>query len=153
MLFHGPLTGYVKLRVAREPGMPGTFSPPPRVSDPDMHHNTCVTHAPWCMARSLTSGFLWIRRRGKRSQHSRRMRNQQFYGSCKRPMPRCHRLNLLERSFSNDAGVNKRHVNGLEHGCGISMANALEILQSCNKPSIWSLAMDFNLTLFADFSA
>ena len=24
--------------------MPGTFSPPPRVSDPDMHHGTCVTH-------------------------------------------------------------------------------------------------------------
>ena len=22
-------------------GMPGTFSPPPQVSDPDMHHGTC----------------------------------------------------------------------------------------------------------------
>ena len=29
--------------------MPGTFSPPPRVTDPDMHHGTCVTHVPWCM--------------------------------------------------------------------------------------------------------
>ena len=38
--------------------MPGTFSPPPRVSDPDMHHGTCVTHVPWCMTGSLTSGFL-----------------------------------------------------------------------------------------------
>ena len=37
------------------PGMPGTFSPPPRVSNPDMHarivnsrfyHGTCVTHVP-----------------------------------------------------------------------------------------------------------
>ena len=27
--FHGPLTRYVKLRVAHAPGMPGTFSPPP----------------------------------------------------------------------------------------------------------------------------
>ena len=44
--FHGPLTRYVKLRVAHTPGMPGTFSPPPRVSDPDMHHGTCVTHVP-----------------------------------------------------------------------------------------------------------
>ena len=38
---HGPLTRYVKLRVAHAPGMPGTFSPPPRNSDPDMHHGTC----------------------------------------------------------------------------------------------------------------
>ena len=34
---HGPLARWVKLRVAHAPGMPGTFSPPPRVSDPDMH--------------------------------------------------------------------------------------------------------------------
>ena len=45
--------------------MPGTFSPSPQVSDPDMHHGTCVTHVPWCMPGSLTSGFLWNRRRGK----------------------------------------------------------------------------------------
>ena len=61
---HGPLARYVKLRAAHAPGMPGTFSPPPRVSDPDMHHGTCVTHVPWCMPGSLTSGFLWIRWRG-----------------------------------------------------------------------------------------
>ena len=30
-------------------GMPGTFSLPPRVSDPDTHHGTCVTHALCCM--------------------------------------------------------------------------------------------------------
>ena len=66
--------------------MLGTFSPPPRVSDPDIHHGTCVTHVPWCMPGSLTSGFLWSRWRGKRSRHSRRMRNPQFYVSGKRPM-------------------------------------------------------------------
>ena len=43
---HGPLTRYVILWVAHVPGMPGTFSPPPRVGDPDMHHGTCVTHVP-----------------------------------------------------------------------------------------------------------
>ena len=43
---NGPLARYVKLRVAHAPGMPGTFSPPPRVSDPDMHHGTCVKHVP-----------------------------------------------------------------------------------------------------------
>ena len=62
------------------------FSPPPLVSDPDMHHGTCVTHVPWCMSGLLTIGFLWSRWRGKRSRHSRRMRNPQFYVSGKRPM-------------------------------------------------------------------
>ena len=64
----------------------GTFSRPPRVSDPDMHQGTCVTHVPWCMPGSLTSGFLWNRWRGKRSRHSRCMRNPRFYVSSKRPM-------------------------------------------------------------------
>ena len=58
---HGPLTRYVKLRVAHAPGMLGPFPPPPMsgkplISDPDMHHGTCVTHVPWCMSGSLTRG-------------------------------------------------------------------------------------------------
>ena len=48
---------------AHAPGMPGTFSPQARGSDPDMHQGTCITHVPWCMPGSLTSGFLWSRRR------------------------------------------------------------------------------------------
>ena len=28
----------------------------PLVSDPGMHHGTCVTHVPWCMPGSLTCG-------------------------------------------------------------------------------------------------
>ena len=28
----------------------------PQVSDSDMHHGTCVTHVPWCISGSLTSG-------------------------------------------------------------------------------------------------
>ena len=54
-----------KIAGAHVPGMPGTFSPPRQVSDPDMHHGTCVTHVPWCMSGSLTSGFLRNRRWGK----------------------------------------------------------------------------------------
>ena len=54
-----------KIADAHAPGMLGTFSPPSRVIDPDMHHGTCVTHVPWCMPGSLTIGFLWNRRRGK----------------------------------------------------------------------------------------
>ena len=54
-----------KIAGAHAPGMPGTLSPSPQVSDPAMHHGTCVTHVPWCMPGSLTSGFLWNRRRGE----------------------------------------------------------------------------------------
>ena len=86
IITHGPLARYVKLWVAHAPGMPGTLSPSPWVSDPDMHHGTCVTHVPWCMPGSLASSFLWNRWLGKRSRHSRRMRNPQFYVSGKRPM-------------------------------------------------------------------
>ena len=35
-----------KIAGAHAPGMPGTISPSPQVSDPDMHHGTCVTHVP-----------------------------------------------------------------------------------------------------------
>ena len=57
----GALTRYPRLLVARAPGMPGTFSPPPTskktlVSDPGIHHGTCATHLPWCMSGSLTRG-------------------------------------------------------------------------------------------------
>ena len=83
--WHGPFTRYAKLRVVHAPGMPGTFSPPPRVSDPDMHHGTCVTPVPRCMPGSLTCGFLWSRWRGNRSRHSRRMHNLQFYVFDKSP--------------------------------------------------------------------
>ena len=86
----GPLTRNAKLRFAHALGIPGTFFPPLGVSDPDMHFDTCVTHVPWCMPGSLTSGFLWSRLRGKRSRHSRCMRNPQFCLSGKRPVGICH---------------------------------------------------------------
>ena len=81
LLTNGLLTRYVKLRVAHAPGMPGTFYPPPTskkplVSDPGIHHDTCVTHV----------GIANLRWRGKRSRHFRRMRNPQFYVSVKRSM-------------------------------------------------------------------
>ena len=77
---HGPLARYVKLWVAHAPGMPC-------VSDPDIHHGTCVTHVSWCMSGSVTSCFLWSRWQWKRSRYSRRMRNPQLNVSGKRPMP------------------------------------------------------------------
>ena len=72
-----------KLWVAHAPGMPGTLFPRPWVSDPNMHHDTCVTHVSWCMPGSLTNGFLWSRWLGKTfpafPEHA------QFYVSSKRP--------------------------------------------------------------------
>ena len=59
VLVHGPFTRYVKLRVA--PGnagnvFPAPISKEPLVSDPGLHHVTCVTHVPLCMSGSLTHG-------------------------------------------------------------------------------------------------
>ena len=85
-LAHGPLARYVKSQVEHAPGMLEMFSLPPQASDPDMHHGTCVTHVPWCMLGSLTSGFPWSRWWGKHSRHSRCMRNRKFYVSGKRPV-------------------------------------------------------------------
>ena len=82
-LSHRPFTRYAQLRVAHAPGMPGTLSPPPRVSDPDMHPGTCVTHVPGCMSGSLTRGFHWCLWRGKRSRHSRcTTRNSTYLVRC-----------------------------------------------------------------------
>ena len=86
ILSHVPLIRCVKLRVAHAPKMLGTFSPPPRFNDSDMHHGTCVTHVPWYMSGSPTSGFLWSRWREKHSRHSRRMCKPQCCVSGKRRM-------------------------------------------------------------------
>ena len=113
--FHGPLTRYVKLRVAHAPGMLGTFSPPPRVRDPDMHHGTCVAYVPWCMSGSLTNGLLWSSWRGKRSRHSRRMPNPQFYLSGKRPM---QPIQVISWSiFSNILIIDTPYLASLWTGC------------------------------------
>ena len=95
---HGPLARYVQLRVAHVLRMSGTFSTPPRINDPDRYYGTCVTHVPWCMPGSLTSGFLWSRWRGKCSRHSGRMRNPQFYISGTRPMTKWYLMSDLVQS-------------------------------------------------------
>ena len=94
-VINGPLTRYVKLRAVHAPGMPGTFSPPPRISDPDMYHRT------WCISGSLASGFIWSRLRGKRSRYSRCMRNPEFYVYGKRPIVclMCCRMTPIPQSI------------------------------------------------------
>ena len=64
-VLYGPLATYVNLRITHALGMPGTFSTPPWVGDPDMHQGK-----PSCMAGSLTSSFLWSPWLGKHSRHS-----------------------------------------------------------------------------------
>ena len=109
---------YVKLRVEQTPRMPGTFSPPPRVWDPDMHHSTCVTYVPWCRLGSLTSGFFWSWWRGKPSRDSQCMGNPQFYVSGKRPML----LDIYDNRFHvfNQEGF---QIPAL-HQCGEMVKNA-----------------------------
>ena len=102
-----------KIAGAHARGMPGTFSPSPQVSDPDMHHGTCVTHVPWCMPGSLTYGFLWKRRREKFSRHSRRMRNLQFYVSGKRPIDlfaQSGQATLQHQNVISYAMITKRYL-------------------------------------------
>ena len=66
--------------------MPGTLSPPPRVSNPGMHYGTCGTHVPWCMPGSLTSGFLWSRWWGKTFPAFPAHAQPPFYVFGKRPI-------------------------------------------------------------------
>ena len=79
-----------KIAVAHAPGMPGTFSPPPSsketASKRSRHASRHVRHARAVMHVGIANP----RWRGKRSRHSGRMRNPQFYVSGKRPMVLYH---------------------------------------------------------------
>ena len=83
---HWPFARYVKLRVTHAPGILEQFLPPLRVSDPDMHHDTCVSHVPWCMSGSLTSGFPLKLVVGKTFPAFRAHAQAAIYASGKRPM-------------------------------------------------------------------
>ena len=86
---HGPLTRYVQVWVAHAPGMPGTFSPSPTSKEStsmlSRHASRHVRDARAVMHVGIANPRWW----GKRSQHSRRMRNPQFYVSGKRPIAVC----------------------------------------------------------------
>ena len=59
-------------------------------------HNCCfMTHVARCLSGSLTSGFLWSRRRGKRSRNFRRMRNPQFAYLVRGPLCRKNALSMI----------------------------------------------------------
>ena len=93
---HGPLTRYVKSRVAHAPGMPGTFSPPhilkETASQRSRHASRHVRHARAVMHVGIANPRWW----GKRSRHSRCMRNPQFCVSGKRPIMHSFSSSLYE---------------------------------------------------------
>ena len=63
------------------------FQRKPIVSDPGMHHGTCVTHVPWCMSGSLTCGD------GETFPAFPAHAHPQFYVSGKRPMASTNNYN------------------------------------------------------------
>ena len=73
-------------------------------------HRKCRERFPWGIPGSLTSDFVWSRWRRKRSRHSRRMRNPQFYVSGKRP------TNTI-RYIENYKGVSVPHVSFSKRHC------------------------------------
>ena len=84
----GPLTRYVKLWVAHAPGMPVTFFPPPTSKETASYRSRHASrHVPYARA-VMHVGIANPRWRGKRSRHSRRMRNSLLYVSGKRPIVR-----------------------------------------------------------------
>ena len=141
------LARYVKLRVAHTPEMPGTFSLPPRVSDPDIDHGTCVTHVSWCMSGTLTCCFLWSQWWGKYSRHSWRMRNPQFYLSDKRPITwvnvdqdhRCHMASLCHSELKPNPtmpNVSTKHYHTLE---GLDKTFVIGISVKLFTPNRWDI--------------
>ena len=74
------------MRVAHAPGMPGTFSPPPTSKELASYRSRHASRHVRGARAVMHVGIDNPRWRGKRSRHSRRMRNPKFCVSGKRPM-------------------------------------------------------------------
>ena len=85
---NGPHTRYVKLRVAHAPGMPGTFFPPPILKETASYRSQPASRHVRDARAVMYVGIANLRCRGKRSRHSQRMHNPQFYVSGKRSITR-----------------------------------------------------------------
>ena len=106
--------------------MPGTFIQPLPVSDPDMHHRTCVMHVPWCMPESLTSGFIWSWWQGKCSRHCQRMRNPQFYVSGMRPIGGLKHPEIASPTVPNWSQISQIIWNALASKCTCELYSPVE---------------------------
>ena len=158
--------------------MPGTFSPPPRFSDPDMHHGTCATHVPWCVPGSLTTGFLWSRGRGKRfpifpanAQPAILRIWQGAHGSmkwiaidssdCRYPKPCGKTVNMTYakrhistlRNSSLYLQKHRRHVVKWTISCKWWFQNLQPLLMPCKNVNIQVICRSFKISIAADISA
>ena len=119
------------------------FFPPQRVSVPNMHHGTCVTYVPWCMPGSLTSDFVWSRWRGKRSRHTRCMRNPQFYVSGMRPiLHTCRTMDMLWEKFRWILPFYMKPISFQSNGSVVCSATTAIFIHFCLKklnvfPTYW----------------
>ena len=72
----------------------------PLVSDPGMHHGVGILSESGHTRAVTHAGIANPRWRGKRSRHSRRMHNHQFYVSGKRPIEVLHEFSRLQTHIS-----------------------------------------------------
>ena len=94
-----------KIVVARPPGKPKTFSPPPILKKTDSyrsrHASRHVRHARAVMHVGITNPQ-WRETRSRHSRHSRRMHNSQFYVSGERTIPlvnsKCSHVSVIKIS-------------------------------------------------------
>ena len=108
MRYHWPLTRYVNCglhmhRECRERFPHHRLQRKPLVSDPGMHHGSCVTHVQWCMPGSLTRGG------GETFPAFPVHAQPAIYVSCKKPMvyhnpnaklPKCPNAKCATRNFA-----------------------------------------------------
>ena len=101
------------------------------VSDPGMHHGTCMTHVPWCMPGSLTCGD------GENVPG--------IPGACAtRNFPYLVRGPCRYLILALSHYIHNFHLDCLGQGCSNSIANATELPQSCAKPSIYIYVVYMN---------
>ena len=81
------LSRCITLRVAHAPGIPGTSSTPRTSRETASLRSRHASRHVRPARAVMHVGNTYSRWRGKRSRHSRCMRNPQFYLSGKRPMP------------------------------------------------------------------
>ena len=138
-LHHGPLTRYVTLRVAHAPGMPGTFSLTadskwkPLVSDPGMHHGTCVSHVPWCMSGLLAPDG------GKTFPAFPAHAHLQFSISCKRPIAKLVKIVYGQKIWEM---LNSIHTGNAKND-NFYFSNYLQIFVKTFCRTLWMIIYHF----------
>ena len=114
--------------------MPGTERFPrhrlqtrPLISEPGMHHGTCVTHGPWCMSGSLTRG------RGENVPGiPGTCANRNFTYPTRIPYHSgpTEKVQALHRSLNMaNAAIGKRFLWSIVRFCGVTFTLEADILQ------------------------